>query len=63
VPSATIDGAESTDGIEVVPMALGPLFPGGVFVAQDGNNVEAGGAANHTFKLVPWEVILQAAGE
>jgi 3-phytase len=46
-----IDGAEETDGIDVSTADLGPSFPGGVFVAQDGDNDD--GAQN--FKLVPYE--------
>lgn len=61
VAGAHVDGAESTDGIEVAALQLGPAFPGGLFVAQDGNNTDAGAAANHNFKLVPWDGILAAA--
>jgi 3-phytase len=46
-----IDGAEQTDGIDISTAYLGPAFPSGVFVAQDGRN--DGGAQN--FKLVPYE--------
>jgi 3-phytase len=51
VPGNGIDGAEETDGIDVTTAHLGPAFPSGVFVAQDGNNDN--GAQN--FKLVPYE--------
>ncbi|MEM6908591.1 MAG: phytase [Pseudomonadota bacterium] len=47
---------EETDGIELDPGALGPDFPGGVFIAQDGIN-EAGA---QNFKLVRWDEILAA---
>ncbi len=50
-----IDGCSDTDGIEVVGAALGPAFPKGLFVAQDGSN--PGGHQN--FKLVPWESIAE----
>ncbi len=63
VPSASIDGAESTDGIDIAPVSLGPQFPGGAFVAQDGDNFTGALSANHNFKLVPWDTILQSAGE
>jgi 3-phytase len=49
------DGVSDTDGIEVVSAALGPAFPKGLFVAQDGSNTRP--SANQNFKLVPWEAI------
>ncbi len=55
----SIDGVSDTDGIDVLPTALGPLFPEGVFIAQDGSN--PGG--NQNYKLVPWQVIARAGGE
>jgi 3-phytase len=45
-----IDAVEHTDGIEVTTTNLGPPFPNGLFVAQDGTN----DAGNQNFKLVPW---------
>jgi 3-phytase len=51
------DGVNDTDGIEVLPAALGPAFPKGLFVAQDGSNTRP--AANQNFKLVPWESIAE----
>ena len=48
-----IDAVTGTDGIDVVNLGLGPAFPSGVFLAQDGNN--QGG--NQNFKLVPWPAI------
>ena len=50
VVSGTIDGVNDTDGIDVSSAALGPLFPEGVFVAQDYSN----SGANQNFKLVRW---------
>ena len=35
--------------------ALGPAFPKGLFVAQDGSNTKP--SANQNYKLVPWEAI------
>jgi 3-phytase len=51
-----IDGTEDTDGIDVTSAALGPAFPRGLFVAQDGRNP----GANQNYKLVPWESIAGA---
>ncbi len=48
-----IDGAEKTDGIDVTTAALGPSFPAGLFVAQDG--VNEGG---QNYKLVPLQDVL-----
>jgi len=51
-----IDRASNTDGIAVTSAFLGPAFPNGAFVAQDGHN--SGG--NQNFKVVPWESIATA---
>ncbi len=45
-----IDGAEDTDGIDVTTASLGPMFPTGIFVAQDASN----DGGNQNFKIVPW---------
>ncbi len=59
---ANIDGVEETDGIDVTAANLGPRFPGGVFVAQDGFNFDGkdGKKANQNFKLVAWPEIRAA---
>ena len=44
-----IDGVGGTDGIDVTTTDLGPDFPNGVFIAQDGTN----DSGNQNFKLVP----------
>ncbi|MDA0844259.1 MAG: phytase, partial [Bacteroidetes bacterium] len=49
VPSASIDGAEETDGIDVSAEAL-PGFPKGLFVVQDGFNT----TEKQNFKFVNW---------
>ena len=51
-----IDAVEDTDGIDVTSASLGPAFPQGLFVAQDGGNDRG----NQNFKLVPWEAIANA---
>ncbi|WP_260925889.1 phytase [Novosphingobium sp. 9] len=56
VNGGPIDGTSDTDGIEAMTGDFGPGFPGGVFVAQDGDN--APDAQN--FKLVPWRSITTA---
>jgi 3-phytase len=51
-PGATADGVQNTDGIEATTTPLGPDFPAGMFVAQDGDN----GNHNQNFKLVAWDL-------
>jgi 3-phytase len=50
-----VDGCEETDGIDVTTMNLGPAFPYGVFVVQDGFNDKG----NQNFKLVPLQTIVR----
>jgi 3-phytase len=54
-----IDAVSETDGIDVTSADLGPAFPQGVFVAQDGKNDQG----NQNFKLVPWRAITAAIGQ
>jgi 3-phytase len=50
-------GATSeTDGIAAAAGDFGPAFPGGVFIAQDGDNAPSA----QNFKLVPWDAIAEA---
>ena len=49
-----IDAAEDSDGIDVTTVNVGPQFPTGFFVAQDGRN----DGGNQNFKLVPWSSII-----
>jgi 3-phytase len=50
-----IDAVGETDGIDVSTAKLGPMFPRGVFVAQDGKNDDG----NQNYKLIPWQVIVR----
>jgi 3-phytase len=50
-----VDGCEETDGIDVTTANLGPAFPQGVFVVQDGFNDKG----NQNFKLVPLQAIVK----
>jgi 3-phytase len=43
-----------TDGIHVTTGNLGPLFPKGVFIAQDGLDDKG----KQKFKFVPWQLII-----
>ena len=53
-----IDGASETDGLDVSSAYLGPKFPQGMLVVQDGRNITPEERQN--FKLVPWHRISEA---
>ncbi|MHA6486257.1 phytase [Bacillus cabrialesii] len=58
-----IDGTSDTDGIDVLGFGLGPKYPYGIFVAQDGENIDNEQAVNQNFKMVSWKQIAQHLGE
>jgi 3-phytase len=58
VGAGKVGATEETDGIDVVLGDFGPDYPGGLFVAQDGQN----GAGAQNFKLVGWGDIAKALG-
>ncbi|WP_226638004.1 phytase [Novosphingobium profundi] len=51
-----LGGTSETDGIEVALGDFGPKYPGGVFMAQDGDNAPYA----QNFKLVAWDAIRAA---
>ena len=52
------DGAEETDGLDVLNIPLGKEYPFGIFVVQDGFNKDADGqAVAQNFKMLSWEKI------
>ncbi|GGD01841.1 phytase [Aquisalinus flavus] len=53
-----IDGAQETDGIAISSAPLGPDYPEGVLVAQDGFNR----GATQNFKIVDWRDVKAALG-
>lgn len=53
-----IDGSSETDGLEVTSRPLGPKFPHGALIVQDGRNVSPPEPQN--FKFVPWDAIATA---
>lgn len=55
-----IDGSAETDGLDVTSATLGPNFPNGVFVVQDGRNIMPDERQN--YKLVPWEQVAKSLG-
>ncbi|MGB0188629.1 MAG: phytase [Aequoribacter sp.] len=50
-----IDGAQETDGLAVTPVALGPQYPEGLLVVQDGFNAPKGSTQN--FKYIDWRKV------
>jgi len=46
-----IGATEHTDGIDLALGDFGPAYPGGLFVAQDGENAPD----NQNFKLAAWD--------
>ena len=58
IPAGTVGSVEETDGIEVSLGSLGPVYPGGLLVVQDGAN--APHAQN--FKFISWADVEQALG-
>ena len=57
IAEGVIDGVSGTDGIDVTNFPLGPNFPNGLFIAQDGRNTDGTTSLNKNFKLVPFESI------
>lgn len=58
-----IDGAQDTEGLDVVSVPLGPAYPAGLLVVQDGDNKTADGAdAKQNFKYVSWADVAEALG-
>ena len=55
-----IDGSEETDGLAVSNRYLGPEFPAGLVVVQDGFNRNPSESQN--FKYLSWELLAQALG-
>lgn len=57
IDAQLIDGVEETDGIDISMDSLGPKFPNGVFVAQDGYNFDGDTLLPQNFKYVGLEKI------
>ncbi|MXO71563.1 phytase [Alteraurantiacibacter buctensis] len=58
IAAGTLGATEETDGIDLVLGDFGPLYPQGLFVAQDGHNAPAA----QNFKLVSWQAVAEALG-
>ncbi len=58
VAAGAFGATSETDGIEAVAGNFGPDYPGGIFLAQDGDNAPKA----QNFKLVRWDRIAAALG-
>lgn len=58
VAAGAFGSTEETDGIDLAAGDFGPLYPQGLFVAQDGHNQPAA----QNFKLVSWADVMAALG-
>lgn len=52
-----VDGTNETDGLDVTNRPMGPAFPYGALVVQDGDNRDGSRSSRQDFKIVPWEVV------
>jgi 3-phytase len=58
-----VDGAQGTGGLDVVAVPVGPDYPEGLLVAQDGLNKNPDGSgATPNFKLISWADVAEALG-
>jgi 3-phytase len=68
VANGSVDSVEESDGADVINVPLGPAFPYGLLVVQDGDNeprvlVEDDGELENiatSFKFVPWQNVANA---
>ena len=58
--AAGIDGISETDGLDVTSRSMGPMFPDGAMIAQDGRNISP--PENQNFKIVSWRDVAKAMG-
>ena len=56
IAAGTFGATQETDGIAVAGGSFGPGYPGGLFIAQDGDNAPAA----QNFKLVSWLDVVRA---
>lgn len=57
VKGSTMDGTEETDGLDVVSFPVGPAYPHGLMVIQDGHNKDNGRDMPQNFKIVNWDSV------
>lgn len=58
ISGGSIGATQETDGIDLVLADGLPGYPGGIFMAQDGDNAPAA----QNFKMVSWQAIVDALG-
>jgi 3-phytase len=58
IAAGSVDGTSETDGLEFAAGGLGPAFPDGLLVVQDGDNAPEA----QNFKLVSWADVARALG-
>ena len=56
IGGGAIDGTSDTDGIDLMLGDFGPAYPGGLFIAQDGDNAPD----TQNFKFVSWTAVRRA---
>lgn len=56
IAGGAIDGTSETDGIDLLLGSFGPAYPGGLMVAQDGDNAPA----TQNFKYASWAAVRRA---
>jgi 3-phytase len=59
IEGGNVDGAEETDGLEILSRPLGTEFPDGLLVVQDGFNTDGQKARSQNFKLVDFSRVLE----
>jgi 3-phytase len=59
IAGSAIDGVEETDGLEITTASLGPEFPEGLLVVQDGFNFDGDSLINQNFKYISVEQLLK----
>lgn len=59
IKDGNIDGAEETDGLELINFPFNDNFPEGMLVVQDGYNFSGDTLKNQNFKYISWEKIHQ----
>jgi 3-phytase len=61
VAGRSSDDCDRTDGLAAYAGSLGPVFPRGILVCQDGSNGLPGSYGDQDFKLVPLAAVIQAS--
>jgi 3-phytase len=58
--SDSVDAVTSDDSIELTSLDLGPQFPKGLLVVEDGENSTPGNSGHDNYKLISWEQVINA---